>query len=351
MRHDRVVASSKPEVTVRAVDASDDNELAAVQDAYREAELAVCPDAALHSLSELTSAVRRPAAQRVTGWYVAVDDQGAGAGRVAGAAMVTGKLDEYVDEAVIQVWVPPNDAGRGVGRALADHCEHVAADLDRSVLIGELDLDGPDGVRRRRFAEARSYRWALTEVERRRCLPIPTRLLKECTAEAAPRHRGYTIEAFTGPVPVPWAADFCAVSNRLDLDAPTGRLASQMGQNTPETLADRDAQIIAEGRTRISAFAFDPKGRVVGYTVCVAGPEHAHIEQRGTLIHPDHRGRRLGLAVKAACYRLAQQEFGDRDYIVTTNADENAHMIAINDRLGFWVHSRIGTFQCRPDRC
>lgn len=334
-------------ITTRRANADDDAEIAAIQAVYERAEWAIRPDAALHTLAELTTGMRRPAKQRCTRWCVAIDPGRCEVDRIVGVGMVVGKLEAYTDEAIIQLWVPPSQAGQGVGRALADHCEGVASKHGRTVLIGDLDLDGPAGERRRRFAETRGYRLALAEIERRCRLPIPEQLLDECTAEARPHHAGYTVEAFTGPIPSQWASGYCAVSNRLDLDAPTGELACEEGRRTPEMLADQDAEIIEQGRTRVSAFGFSPDGEVVGYTTCVAGGEALQVGQRGTLVHPDHRGHRLGLAVKAACYRLLQREFPDREYITTTNADENAWMIAINDRLGFRVHSRIGTFQRR----
>lgn len=86
---------------------------------------------------------------------------------------------------------------------------------------------------------------------------------------------------------------------------------------------------------------------MVAFADCYASADSAGIDQGSTYVHPDHRGNRLGLAVKAACYRIAQREFPGRDYITTRNAEVNQHMIAINDQLGFVVHARFGAFQRR----
>lgn len=343
------------ELTVRQVNTADDAELAAVDAVFREAELAVLPDASLPSLAQLVTAMRRPSPEQYMLGFVAVDGESAAADAshpdrpIVGAGMVSGRLLDHTGEAAVQVWVPPRYAGRGIGHALADACESAAAASRRHTTLAEVVLDGNGSDRHRRFAEARGYRLGLAEVERRCRLPIAESTLTACSDEAAAHHPGYVVRAFTGPVPAEWAAGYCAVHNRLSKEAPTGDLAAEESRRTPETLANRDEEIIAAGKTRIGAFAFDPDGQVVAFCDCYASNDVPELSQGGTYVHPDHRGHRLGLAVKAACYRLAQREFPDKDYITTCNAEVNDHMVAINDRLGFSVHSRIGTFQRRPD--
>jgi hypothetical protein len=63
--------------------------------------------------------------------------------------------------------------------------------------------------------------------------------------------------------------------------------------------------------------------------------------QGGTLVVPAHRGHRLGLAVKVANQRALAGRFPQLEWIITGNADVNAHMNAINDRLGFRVVERL----------
>ncbi len=60
-------------------------------------------------------------------------------------------------------------------------------------------------------------------------------------------------------------------------------------------------------------------------------------------MHPEHRGHRLGLAVKLANLDfLAEREPAVR-MIGTGNAQENAPMIAVNDMLGFEI-AGVGMF-------
>jgi hypothetical protein len=51
------------------------------------------------------------------------------------------------------------------------------------------------------------------------------------------------------------------------------------------------------------------------------------------------------MAVKVAQLRAIQRSFPDKTYITTTNAETNAHMVAINEALGFERRALMGDFQ------
>ena len=57
--------------------------------------------------------------------------------------------------------------------------------------------------------------------------------------------------------------------------------------------------------------------------------------QWGTLVRPEHRGHRLGIAVKVANLRLLQRERPDLGQVITWNAEVNSHMIGVNEAMGF----------------
>jgi hypothetical protein len=91
-------------------------------------------------------------------------------------------------------------------------------------------------------------------------------------------------------------------------------------------------------------------GAVVAYAHgSVAGGEATHVDQYGTLVHPDHRGHRLGTAVKCAQLRAISERFPEKTYIQTSNAEVNAHMVAINVALGFEIHQVWGEFEKRME--
>jgi hypothetical protein len=59
-----------------------------------------------------------------------------------------------------------------------------------------------------------------------------------------------------------------------------------------------------------------------------------------TVVVAPHRGHRLGLLVKVAMLELLPEREPQITQIVTSNADGNEHMIAINAELGFEVLDR-----------
>jgi GNAT superfamily N-acetyltransferase len=77
-------------------------------------------------------------------------------------------------------------------------------------------------------------------------------------------------------------------------------------------------------------------GDIAAHTrVDVYDPTAAHGHVLITLVAPAHRGHRLGLLVKLANLRQLREEFPHVQDLWTANADVNAPMIAINERLGY----------------
>jgi hypothetical protein len=74
----------------------------------------------------------------------------------------------------------------------------------------------------------------------------------------------------------------------------------------------------------------------VGYTELSAPPELGRsVTQEDTLVLREHRGHRLGMLLKAAnLLQLAQVRPG-YPAVTTFNAEENRHMLSVNEALGF----------------
>ena len=54
-----------------------------------------------------------------------------------------------------------------------------------------------------------------------------------------------------------------------------------------------------------------------------------------TMVLPEHRGHRLGLATKLASHRALREQVPACELVVTSNAEVNTHMNAINERMGY----------------
>ncbi|HYF72218.1 MAG TPA: GNAT family N-acetyltransferase [Nocardioides sp.] len=282
---------------------------------------------------------------RLLGYAGVVDD------RVVASGFLRLPLLDNTDSAELMVHVVPEARRRGHGSAMLAHLEGVARDHGRSVLQAESSWPyaaGPDGVGEPgpSFAVARGFALALGDVKRVLRLPVPEGVLADLAAEAAEHHAGYTLRSWAGPVPDELAEGWVRLSATLGTEAPTGEMQREEEAADVAVLREAEATVAAQGRTKYNTVALDPSGEVVAYTdLATTIHEPGKAYQWGTLVRRDARGHRLGLAVKVANLRLLQAERPDIVLLTTYNAEVNAHMVGVNERLGFEPVARLGEFQ------
>ena len=131
----------------------------------------------------------------------------------------------------------------------------------------------------------------------------------------------------------------CDASNRLILDAPTGDVEFE-----PESMTVEDYQTMLDhlrdtGRTVITTVAVHREtGVVAAYTDLSVPSGDPHIVfQWGTLVLPEHRGHRLGMAVKVANLEELARLAPERRSVQTMNDEQNPWMVQINKDLGFEI--------------
>jgi RimJ/RimL family protein N-acetyltransferase len=147
-------------------------------------------------------------------------------------------------------------------------------------------------------------------------------------------------------VPDELAEGWVRLTSTLGTEAPTGEMHREAETADVIVLREAEANQAKQGRTKYNTVALDPAGEVVAYTdVATTIHEPGKAYQWGTLVRQDARGHRLGLAVKVANLRLLQAQRPDIVLLTTYNAEVNAHMVAVNERLGFAPVARLGEFQ------
>src|SRR5690606_37915349 len=78
------------------------------------------------------------------------------------------------------------------------------------------------------------------------------------------------------------------------------------------------------------------EGHLAGFTQLSVPPTASvPIEQRDTLVLREHRGHALGMLLKLENLALLARTDPGHPSITTWNADENRHMLAVNEALGF----------------
>jgi GNAT superfamily N-acetyltransferase len=331
-----------PALQIRRLDPADRADMDAFQEVYAAAELAEDPDAALYSRADGISILTSGGNRFGEGYGAFVG------GRMVGELLLTGELPDTLRVLRVWLWVTPSHQRRDVGTALTAYADERARALGRTVLHSQarIGVDRDNG--NRRFAERVGFALANTEIERRLPLPADLALLERLAADAAPYHRGYRIVAAAGPVPDDLAPSYADLKNLMELEMPSGDLEVEEGRGTAADITQQDVELTLAGRTRVAAYALDPAGVVVAYAVAaVSNADHDHVDQWGTIVHPGHRGHRLGMAVKCAQLRALTDSVRDKRFIATTNAETNIHMVAINQALGFEVVQVYGDFQKR----
>jgi GNAT superfamily N-acetyltransferase len=273
-------------------------------------------------------------------------------GEPVAAGWLAVRLLDNLDGAQVDVHVRPEHRRRGYGARMLDHVERLAAAAGRSRFDARAQwhYDGPPdgaGTPGIGLAEARGYRFGIGEVQRELELPVDDELLARLAAEAAPHHASYRIEAWQGPVPDEIVESWLAVWSTLPTEAPAGE--SEREEDTADVAAFRASEAVQarQGRSSWHAVARDEAGHVVAYTeLVVPSYEPDVVFQWGTLVRRDHRGHRLGTALKVANLRALQQgaDVAGRR-LVTWNAEVNAPMVGINELMGFVPRARSAELQ------
>lgn len=281
-------------------------------------------------------------------------------GRIVGKAFTRIHNDDN-DEAWLHVQVLPEYRGRGIGRALADAAESLArAQGARKLLsfMASADLTGerlvpPTGIgsipadsRDVRFLIARGYH--LEQVERMSRLPLPipdldTRLAGALVASG----RDYALRSWVGGVPERWLDDIALLSTRMSTDAPTAGLEEDEDIWTADRVRARDEREANGPRTRVvTAVEHVPSGHLVGFTVLsVPRQRHRAADQYATLVLREHRGHRLGMLLKLANLAKLEEVFPGHPSVMTFNAEENRHMLDVNEALGFTPVASEGSWR------
>jgi GNAT superfamily N-acetyltransferase len=286
---------------------------------------------------------------------------------IVGTCSVTLPLRENFHTAGIDVLIAPARRRQGLGRALLDHAEAVARSRGRTSLdayhevpmkvtegstllpaksgAGGLPLDEPAVA----FAVAAGYELEQVERSSRLELPVPPDVLDRLEADASPRAADYTITGWDDTCPEDLVQAYARLKETISTDVPIAGLDWEREDWDAARVHEEEQALIRGGvQSAVTAAIRGSTGELVAYTVLNwrAGVPDS-IAQQDTLVQSEHRGRRLGLLIKVANLRRAQTRWPAARSVLTWNANENQHMLAINIALGFKPAGFEGEWQKR----
>jgi GNAT superfamily N-acetyltransferase len=249
--------------------------------------------------------------------------------------------------------VLPQHRRRGIGSALTARLEAEALALGCSELVvfaqspdaagerlpsptgfGSVPLGNPEV----RFLLGHGY--LLEQVERGSRLALPVdrgRLAGLLDAASATAGPDYRLHRWFGDTPQEWLEDMSVLLTRMSTDAPSAGLEEPEDPWTAERVMELDEREKNVGRTRVVCVVEHvPSGGLAGFTEMTVPAElHRPADQWSTIVLREHRGRRLGMLLKAANLLQLDEVTPGHPSIITFNAEENRYMLDVNEAVGF----------------
>lgn len=250
------------------------------------------------------------------------------AGRPIAAGWVVMLLQDNTDFAFVDVFVLPGHRRRGHGTAVLESLIEVGRSHGRTKAFAmptwSVDDEGDAG---RWFAEARDFELDFMDAVRELALPADLPPLRLDPA--------YRLETWRGPCPEEWVDEYADLRRILTQEAPSGDAGLENEHWDAARVRKDEADLVRVGREMQVVVARASDGSLAGHTQLAFPADCTEVYQWDTLVRPEHRGHGLGLALKIRAMEASADLLEGRRRVTTENAASNAHMIAVNEKLGF----------------
>ncbi|MGL4831860.1 MAG: GNAT family N-acetyltransferase [Propionibacteriaceae bacterium] len=269
-------------------------------------------------------------------------------GKILGAGVLDHDLRANLTDCTINIVVDKACRRQGVGTALFEELLREAKTLSMkrvqhwSVTAAGREPLGEIFAASHGFTEIESYRESSLTLPREKAAHSELEALTQCSIGDT-----YAVETYIGMTPEHTHEGLALMRRRMTTDAPHA-LDTEEGKTTADDIAMGFIRDERAGNTRITAIATEcSTGDSVAFSELCIHKEKKLANQGETLVLREHRGHRLGLAVKLAALNALERTHPEVTSITTGNHCDNAPMLAVNDMLGFvetgrstlWVHA------------
>ena len=267
--------------------------------------------------------------------------------RVEGALVARLVYEWLADDATtawLTVQVLPEFRRRGIGTALVEFGEQRARSEGRTKSI--VYAGSPDGPGERipsptgfgsvpadnlevRYLLGRGYH--LEQIERASRLALPVEIM---VSDSGPDYR---LQFWQDHTPPRWLEDMATLFTRMSTDAPTAGLDEPPVIYTIERVLEYEEAQARNPRSQlVAAVEHIASGHLVGYSELRVPVELSRpVSQGDTIVMREHRGHRLGMLLKTGNLERMQREHPGHPSVTTFNAEENRHMLDVNEAVGF----------------
>jgi len=248
--------------------------------------------------------------------------------RLVGWARLRLPTEENAGVVKLEVVVHPELRRQGIGTAMLRAVLPTILDTRRGVVIGS-GLKG-DGAGAAWVSHLGFTVTASTVMQRLAVKSVPPGLW------GVPTPSGYRLTNWIGTTPDDLIDSYAAARPAIR-DAPLGQATYVETAWTVALVRETERELSERGVEERVFVAIDTAtGQVAGVTGILNYPHRREFGyQDDTSVLAAHRGHGLGRAMKAAMMRWIVVERPDIEYIYTTTAAENSHMINVNLAIGY----------------
>ena len=211
--------------------------------------------------------------------------------------------------------------------------------------VGSLPRD-TSGVR---FLVGQGYK--LEQVRRGSRLALPVDTSSFLASSKATSGDDYAVHHWIDHTPAQWRADMTVLRQQMSTAAPTAGLGEPEDVWTERRLLDTESRTAMSGRRFLTtAIEHLPSGCLAGFTTLAVPDDSSRpISQEDTLVLPEHRGHRLGALLKVTNLDYMHRQQPGHPSVITFNAEDNAHMLQINEAIGFMPFGYEGAWRRDPE--